>query len=536
MPVTSIATTLGAGSGIDTTALVTSLVSASFDPKDAALKTQETANSAKISSLATLSNGIDSFASALSTLISGGTLKTQPSTSNSAILTATAKTGASIGNLSAQVEVRQLAQAQSLVSNYLPGAAATVGQGNITITAGGTTKTVTIDPTNDSLAGLARAINTSGAGITATVVTDTNGSRLALKGATGAAGAFTITPAADADPALARFAYAAGQTGGMTQAQAAQDAIVRLDGVDVTRASNTVDDLVDGVSLSLVSAQPGTTVSLGATRPSAAISQAVSDFVAAYNELKGEIDTATQSATASSDGTAGALYGNSTIRSMQQQLAKLTSTPLSTSGGYQTLAEIGVSTNRDGTLAVDTNQLNAALANNPDAVEALFNPTQHASSPLIKITSAFGAAKAGTYQLTNIVAGERQHQCLGHDRRQGGDHHGHQALRLLAERRFGAGDRAAGRRRRRDHHGRSGPRRRAAGDPRCAARVQRHAGNALDPAHHREIEPRRPAHQADQRRERLQDAADRSVRDDGHARRRFQGDAELPHAADRCLE
>ena len=401
---TTIASTLGAGSGIDTTALVTSLVSASFDPKDAALKTKETANTAKISSLGTLTSGIDAFATALSTLISGGTLQTQPSSSNSAILTATAKTGAQIGGLSAQIDVRQLAQAQSLVSSPVASAATAVGLGSLTLAVGSTSTSVTIDATNNSLAGLARAINASGAGLTATVVTDTNGARLTLKGATGVAAAFTITPATGADASLAAFAYGNGQTGGMTQAQAAQDAIVRMDGVDVTRASNTIDDLIDGVSLKLVSAQPGTTVNLGATRPTAAITQAVSDFVAAYNELKTEIDTATASALTSADGTAGPLYGNPSIRSMQRQLAALTSATLSSAGGYSTLAEIGVKTSTDGTLSVDSATLTKALSNNPDAVEALFNPTQHASNPLIRITSAFGTTKAGTYALTNIVA------------------------------------------------------------------------------------------------------------------------------------
>ena len=403
---TTIASTLGVGSGIDTTALVTTLVSASFDPKDTVLKTKETANTAKISSLATLNNGIDAFASALATLISGGTLQTQPSTSNSAILTATAKSGAQIGSLSAQIDVRQLAQAQSLVSATATGGAATaVGLGALTIGVGGTSTTVTIDATNNSLAGLARAINTSGAGITASVVTDANGARLTLKGATGTAGAFTITPAAGADASLAAYAYGNGQTGGMTQAQAAQDAIVRLDGVDIARASNTIDDLVDGVTLKLVSAVPGTTVSLGATRPTAAITQAVSDFAAAYNELKTQIDTATASALTSADGNSGPLYGNPSIRSMQQQLAKLTSTTLSTAGGYSTLAEIGVKTSVDGTLSVDGSALTSALSKNPDAVEALFNPTQHASDSLIRITSAFGATKPGTYALADIVAG-----------------------------------------------------------------------------------------------------------------------------------
>ena len=192
----------------------------------------------------------------------------------------------------------------------------------------------------------------------------------------------------------------------MTRAQSAQDAIVRMDGVDVTRASNTVDDLIDGVTLTLVSAAPGETVSLTANRPTAAIKQAVSDFVSAYNEMKGQIDTASAVSVANSDGTTsqGPLYGNSAVRTMQTQLSRLTSTILNTSGGPQTLADIGVSTNRDGTLSLDDSVLTKALNSYPDAVEAMFNPTQHASNPLIRITSAIGAVKPGTYTLANIVA------------------------------------------------------------------------------------------------------------------------------------
>src|SRR4051812_28765282 len=108
----SILTTLGAGSGVDSGALVTGLVSATYDSKKSVLTGKETANTAKVSALATLSNGIDSFATALNSLIGGGTLFTQPTTSDSGVVTATARAGASIGSLSASLEVRQTAQAQ----------------------------------------------------------------------------------------------------------------------------------------------------------------------------------------------------------------------------------------------------------------------------------------------------------------------------------------------------------------------------------------------------------------------------------------
>jgi len=177
-----------------------------------------------------------------------------------------------------------------------------------------------------------------------------------------------------------------------------------MDGVDTTHTTNTVTDLIAGVTLNLVSAKPGTTITLGVTRPTDAITQAVNDYVSAYNSLKSEIDTATA---IGSGGTGqGPLYGNSAIREMQRQLQKITSTALSSyPNGPQTLAEIGVSTGQDGTLSVDANKLAKALSAYPDAVEAMFNPTQRSSSPLIKITSAMGSTKPGTYTLTNITVG-----------------------------------------------------------------------------------------------------------------------------------
>ena len=393
---TSITSTLGVGSGVDTGALVTSLVSASYDTRFSTLKKKEDGNTARISALGTLSNGIDSFASALTTLVNGGTLRSQPSSSDSSVITGTTKPGSRIGALSAQIEVRQLAQGQSLVSPTLASSGVSVGQGGLTLTTASGSYPIAIGAGNDSLAGLAAAINAAAAGVSASIVTDANGARLVVKGASGAANAFTLSADAGGDPALSRFTWD-GTAGGMTRAQTAQDAIVRMDGVDSTFPTNVVDTLIEGVSLKLVSAKPGTSVSLGVTRPTSAITQAVGDFVEAYNALKTQIDEATAASS-------GAFAGNSNIRAMRHQLSQLTSTVLNTSGGPSSLSEIGVSTNRDGSLTLDTAKLASRQASDPDGVEALFNPTQYSSSPLIKITSTLGAAKPGTYTLANIVA------------------------------------------------------------------------------------------------------------------------------------
>ena len=404
----AVLTALGAGSGIDTASLVTSLVSASFDPKDAQLKTKEDANTAKISALGTLTSGIDAFAKALQSLVAGGTLKTQPSTSDSSIVTATAQAGSNVGNLSAQIDVRQVATAESLVSIPLGASTTAVGLGSLALTTAAGTFNIAINASNNTLTGLAAAFNaantgTTPSGVTASVVTDSSGARLVLKGATGAVNSFSVAANGDADADLTRFA-STGTGAQMTLAQGAQDAIIRMDGVDTTHRTNTVSDLIPGITLNLVQGKPGTVVTLGVTRPTEAITQAVNDYVSAYNSLKSELDTAT--AVGSGGAGQGPLYGNPAIREMQHQLKAISSTALtSDASGPQTLAEIGVSTGQDGTLTVDGTKLSKALSTYPDAVEAMFNPTQRSSSPLIKITSAMGSAKPGTYTLTNIVAG-----------------------------------------------------------------------------------------------------------------------------------
>ncbi|WP_156680326.1 flagellar filament capping protein FliD [Sphingomonas profundi] len=400
---TSIASSLGVGSGLDTAALVEKLTAAVKDPKEAAIAKRETVNTAKISALANAVSGIDAFSSSLATLVAGGSLFTQPSSSDEGIVAASAIPGARLGALSATLEIRQLAQAQTLVSANIADTAGAIGQGTLTLTTASGTFDVVIGSGNDSLDGLVKAINEAGAGLAASVVKDSNGGRLVVKSATGAAKAFSMTTTAPAD-GLGRFAYDAdATTNAMTQAQAPQDAIIVYDGVSVTRPTNSVSDLVPGVKLDLKKAAEGTTVTLGASRPGTAITGAVTDFVTAYNSLKSILDEAT--AAKAADGTGGGpLRGNFSIREMQRQLSKLTSTTLGgIDGGPKTLAEIGVSTNRDGTLSLDTTKLETMLARDPDGVEALFNPAQKSSSPLVAITSLSGKTAPGTYAVTDIT-------------------------------------------------------------------------------------------------------------------------------------
>ncbi|HVI98197.1 MAG TPA: flagellar filament capping protein FliD [Sphingomonas sp.] len=378
-----ILTSLNSGSGIDTAGLVTSLVEAQYAVKRDQLSSRSDALNAQISDAAALLSGIQGFSSSLKTLVGSGSLTTQPTSSNTSVLTVSALSGAKLAGLSASIEVQQLATAQTSASAVVADRTAAIGTGSFTLTFGtatvsggamtgftagsGTPVDIAIDADHASLDGIAEAINAADAGVTATIVTDASGARLMLKSATGAEQAFTLTASAGSDPGLAALDVGVG-AGGSTIGTAAQDAIVKLDGIAVTRSSNSVDDLIEGVKIDLLSADPGKPVTIGNRRPIADLEQVVNDFVDTYNQMLSLLkeDTNPISGTLARDGAA---------RTLKTSLATLTLTSL-TSGGPagapSTLAEIGVTTNRDGTLSVDATRLTRALTDNPDAVEAMF--------------------------------------------------------------------------------------------------------------------------------------------------------------------
>jgi flagellar hook-associated protein 2 len=404
----SILSSLNAnGASIDTGALVTSLTAAQKSASETPITTKQTTNTAQISSAASIASDLSTFSTSLNTLISGGTLQTQPVSSDTSVMTVAAVAGVPVGALNQSVTVNAIAQAQSVKSAAYT-SAQTFDTGTLTLTVGssGTAVPITVDSTNNTLSGIAQSINSAGAGVTASVITGSDGtSTLVLKGTTGAAQSFTLagaddTTATQSDSALSlsNLAYGGSATGGLTQTQAAQDASITVDGVTVTRASNSFSDVVPGVSMTLVKTG---TINLSSTRPNDAITEAVTDFVSAYNELLTEINTATAAATSSAD--AGPLRGNSAMRTLKAQLSQLTTTALNGTGTIRTLAELGVKTGTDGTLSVDSSTLNTMLTKYPDDVESMFVTSQSSSSAKVLLTSTAGATKSGVFQVTGIT-------------------------------------------------------------------------------------------------------------------------------------
>ncbi len=386
---------LSAGSGVDTGTLVTSLVAAQFAARTAALKAKSDSLTAQISGVTTLKSTMNGFSTALATLVKGGTLQTQPTSSDGNALSVSAIAGAKLSSLSASVTVQRLATAQTVrTMTTIPATAraASLDTGALTLTIGekqytdangdiSTTQTngstwtgikgtaVTIQVGNGSLDSIVAAINAQKAGVTASVVTDASGGAyLSLKGSTGDAQAFTLKGATgsalDVGPNSDNSSTNTSITG------TARNAQLTVDGIGVERASNTITDLVDGVKLQLntVSAAP---ITLASIRPTDALTQAVNDVVTTYNEVLAAV-------TEQTDPITGKLRADPAATSLLRSLKALSSKALvgsATAGIPRSLSEIGVATNSDGTLRVDTAMLAKQIAANPDTIESMFAPS-----------------------------------------------------------------------------------------------------------------------------------------------------------------
>lgn len=376
----SIGSALGIGSGVDTSALVSSLVSAARDPKQKVLTDRQNLNSARISALGSASSALDTFADALNSLLAGTGYSGTPLSNDPSIAGVSLLPGGEITGLPAQLRVQQLASAQTLASLPVPGATASspVGLGKLNLKVGtGADVSIEITSANNSYTGLAQAINAANAGATATVITDNQGTRLVVKGATGDANSFTLAnDTGDAD--LAKFGWSGSDSGTMKKLATAQDSVIQLDGVEQRYSSNTIDTAIPNMRIDLNKAAPGTDVSLTKREPSTSMRDLMVEFVTAYNTLMKGLNTA--SAAGANSSTAGVLAGDPAVRDMKRQLSQMTSAPMGATGVYKTLAEIGVSTNRDGTLKLDTAALDKAIAANPAAITQLLNPAVSTTS------------------------------------------------------------------------------------------------------------------------------------------------------------
>jgi flagellar hook-associated protein 2 len=350
--------------GIDVTGAVNAAISAAEAPEkqweaqQTALQNQATALTAIQTDITNLDNDMQSLNS-----LTGPLAGVSVTSSNSSVVTASAAPGTSVGD--STVTVNNLATTAAWTSGTVASSTTALPAESFTITNGsGTSKTITTDGTQ-TLSDLASEISSAGLGVTASVVTDTTGSRLSIvANASGSASNFTVSSTDSAD-----F--------GFTQTVNAVNASLQVNGVDISSASNTVTGALPGVTLNLLSASPGNppaAVTLNVSANTSAVSTAINQFVSDYNTA---INAVNAQFTDTGSGE-GPLAGDSTITDLQNDLMQAvdyTNKPTTGTTTIPNLSSLGISVNKDGTLSVDSTTLNSVLANNFSDVQGFFQGT-----------------------------------------------------------------------------------------------------------------------------------------------------------------
>ncbi len=352
----------GSSAGIDVTSVVSQLLDAERGPEkiwqsqQTNLQSQASALKAINSYLSDLYNKVNALKDSFGTLSSKSVSSSQPG-----ILTATAQNSAAAGTHT--VTVDHVATTSSYYTDVVP-SGGTFANGTFSIQVGtGAANPITIDSSNNTVQSLASYINgqTDTLGVSASVVNDARGSRLVLLSNTsGLPGDLTIggnlTLASD------------GSTVGTTKISG-KNAAFTLDGVPLTSTSNTVADVMSGVSFSLVSGSPATPIQITISPNTDGATSAVNAFVSSYNTLINAIN----SQFAVTPGTnAPPLEANGSLRGLQSDLLSNLTYSMTGNSGIDSLRSLGITMNNDGTLSVDSSQLAGVVQNNFSDLQNFF--------------------------------------------------------------------------------------------------------------------------------------------------------------------
>ncbi len=366
----------GVGSGLDIEGLVTQLLAAEGQPQTQRLNRREAELQSKLSAFGQFRSAVATLQGALEPLTDIDRFRGRTvAVAAENLLAVTADSTAATGSYS--VEVIRLAQAQKLASGPFATALTDIGSGELTVSVGGNAFTVTIDESAATLSDIASAINgaADNSGVTATLVTANDGVRLVLTGReTGAANAITVTQTGG-DGGLAQIAYDPGNgIANLTQLTAAQDAQVAVDTFVYDSPDNTITEVVTGLTLDLKAAAPGSPTTVTVGNDSAGSGKLIDEFVKAYNGLVKSLRALT--AYNADNGSGGPLLGDPTARNFLNSVRNEVVRAVNGNGAFTMLADLGITTEVDGSLVVDSARLGEALAAGFEDVGRLFTTAE----------------------------------------------------------------------------------------------------------------------------------------------------------------
>lgn len=425
-------TSSGIGSGLNIESLVTQLMTAERTVPEKLLTAKETSAQTKLSAYGQITSALNAFKSSMATLNNASLFTSMKTTvSDSTVMTATASGTPKAGSYS--VEVLQMAQGQRVVSNATtaPTVAAgtltfnfgtyeTTGTGDDAVTTfnGTSSQTITLPEGKTSLSDLRDAINSAGIGVTASIVNNGKIDQLVIAStAEGAASGFTMS----GTDGLAGFSYDAstGATSTLSTLDAAQDAKLKVGGIEISRSSNVIDNAVEGLTLNLLDSKPGTTLRVSVSSDREAAKTAISDMVTKYNEAMTLLQNLTSYTPASESDTeeavAGTLVGDGTTRNLMRALRSTMGEGISGLGKILGMsldsdgkASLGIAIGSDGMITMDTGKLDTALANSSADISSFLTGTSGFASRMQTtlngyLDSTTGVLTARTKSLDNQI-------------------------------------------------------------------------------------------------------------------------------------
>jgi flagellar hook-associated protein 2 len=351
------------GDGFDVTSTVDQLVT-NLQAVETPWETQLSALQSEDTALTSIGTDLSSLSTALQSLtdFEGVLSEKQGSSSDTGVLQLTGAGSSAIAG-SHTITVTSLAQTSSQYSDAV--AATDTLSGTLSITVGsGSAQTIAIDSSDNTLSSLADTINSGNYGVTANVITTSGGELLSLVSNTsGSEGNISIGGSLQDATTSSTIGFNTGQSG--------QDAQLTVDGVAISSSSNTVTNAIQGVTIQLLSASPATSVQVEITNNNSDVESALSNFVTAYNKVIGDLNTQENS---SSSGTPEPLFGNPAIATLQESLQSAISF-VQSGNSVSSVTQLGLTTNSDGTLSLDSDTLQNALNSNFQAVVNFFQPS-----------------------------------------------------------------------------------------------------------------------------------------------------------------
>ncbi|WP_340162734.1 MULTISPECIES: flagellar filament capping protein FliD [Halomonadaceae] len=377
---------LGIGSGLDLNGLLDQLKSAERE-KLAPITQQQQSYQSQISAYGQLESALTQFQDAAAKLNDAEFFQGVTSEVTGDAVTAAGGSDAAPGRY--DIEVTQLARAQSLAANGVASSSERLASaGTLTVSVGGGDDTV-IEVTADStLEDVRDSINASGAGVQASIVNDGGG----FDGSGTVDQPYRLVLTSEATGTESQITVAFSDTGsdlgmaidGMTESVAAANAKLSVNGIDISSQSNTVEGAVQGVTLSIAETGSAT---LGVERDSGAVKSAVKGFVDSYNKLQEKMADLTSFNAETGD--AGELLGDSTLRSVESQLRNALGGSAG-DGTFQMLSDVGISLQVDGTLELDEEKLGDAVDNDLAALSDFFTGTDEAGGLAGQVDGVLG--------------------------------------------------------------------------------------------------------------------------------------------------